>query len=550
MTATDQPRVRRNEWRALQPPVLGRWTPEMSVSVVIPAHNATATLPLTLASLAEQTYPEELLEVIVVDDGSEPPLELPALRPARTRLVRTQDSWGPGHACALGIDAAEGEVVLRLDADMVVYRDHVEAQMRWHHLIDYAVVQGHKVFVDPAHLPDGLPSPADVARATAAGEPRSLFAGAAAERHEWVEATYDRTDDLNQAGPTAWTVHVGATGSMPIDLYRAAGGMDPLLKMGEDTEIGYRLSQVGAVFIPDREARSWHVGPSTAMTRAKEVVRHNWPFLTDLIPQLRYRRTVPGRQYSVPYLHVVVDVGTATWEQAQATIDGLLANVDVELVCSAVAPWSSLDDSRRSSLTDPLRELRMIAAAYRGEGRVRMVEEAPASAFPAPFRLDLPIGWCARGGTLAPLLKRMETEALGRVSLLMPDGSIGLLERTAATARVDRLIRDGEQRDDVMDDVYGSWWSDGPDVGFAAWNEPAQPTRGAPAQTVAAPPRNAATSASAADGTGGRQGGTADGRADLTTGLAARIGRYARWPRSVTVRPAMDGSEQRAGATR
>ncbi len=36
-----------------------------------------------------------------------------------------------------------------LDADMLPYADHVEAQMRWHHAIDHAVVLGHKMFVDP-----------------------------------------------------------------------------------------------------------------------------------------------------------------------------------------------------------------------------------------------------------------------------------------------------------------------------------------------------------------------------------------------------------------
>lgn len=476
MSEAGQPRVRRNEWRTLVPATLGRWTPSLSVCVVIPAHNAQATLPLTLASLAGQTYPDELLEVIVVDDGSDPGLELPELRPTRTRLVHTLQSWGPGHACTVGIEAAEADVILRLDADMVIYRDHVEAQMRWHHLIDYAVVQGHKMFVDPAARAGGLPSPVEVAAATANGETADLFAGLSATRHEWVEAFYDRTDDLHAAGPAAWTVHVGATGSMPRALYHASGGMDPTLKMGEDTEIGYRLSQIGAVFVPDREAKSWHLGPSTAMQRAKEVYRHNWPFLTDRIPQLRDRRRTPGRQYSVPYVHAVVDVSSATWEEAHATIDGLLSNVDVDLVCSCIGPWDLLDDARRSSLSEPLRDLRMIAGTYRGERRVQMLEEAPSSVFPASFRLDVGAGWRPGEGSLASLLKRMESDALGRMSVLMPDGTTAKLERSAATARVDRLAGVGENRDDLFDELYGNWWSDGADVGFEWWEQPLPPS--------------------------------------------------------------------------
>ena len=56
---------------------LGRWRPELTVSVVIPAYQCQASLDLTLAALAGQTYPAELLEVVVVDDDSDPTLELP-----------------------------------------------------------------------------------------------------------------------------------------------------------------------------------------------------------------------------------------------------------------------------------------------------------------------------------------------------------------------------------------------------------------------------------------------------------------------------------------
>jgi len=68
----------------------------------------------------------------------------------------------------------------------------------------------------------------------------------------------------------------------------------------------------------------------------------------------------------------------------------------------------------------------------------------------------------------------MEKQALGRVSVLMPDGSVARVERTAAAARTDRLILDQEDRDDVMDEVYGGWWCDGPDVGFRWWDDEEQ----------------------------------------------------------------------------
>uniref|UniRef100_UPI0004776EF0 glycosyltransferase n=1 Tax=Nocardiopsis ganjiahuensis TaxID=239984 RepID=UPI0004776EF0 len=144
-----QPWVFRNDYARLDVPALGEWTPTLSVSVVIPAHGGPDKLALVLASLAAQSYPAHLMEVVVVDDGSPEPLSLPRVRPENTVVLPSApDGWGSAHAVNTGVAASSGQVVLRLDADMLVYREHVESQMRWHHQVDYAVVMGHKMFVD------------------------------------------------------------------------------------------------------------------------------------------------------------------------------------------------------------------------------------------------------------------------------------------------------------------------------------------------------------------------------------------------------------------
>lgn len=104
------PRVIRNDWSPVTVPDLDGWQPTMTVSVVIPAFQCQPTLDLTLASLSRQTYPADLLEVIVVDDGSEPPLTLPPIRPERTKLVRLDDAdkfgWGRANALHWGWSTA------------------------------------------------------------------------------------------------------------------------------------------------------------------------------------------------------------------------------------------------------------------------------------------------------------------------------------------------------------------------------------------------------------------------------------------------------------
>lgn len=459
--AAPRTRVRANDWTVLTPPAVGEWTPELSVSIVIPAFRAGRTLPFTLAALAAQTYPADLLEVVVVDD--EGTLELPPDRPDRTRVVRTLRSWGRAHACAVGAEAAHGDVVHWLDSDMLPFAEHVEAQLRWHHVVDHAVVLGHKLFVDPP-LEDL--SPADVGRVVAQGRADALFADEPATTHDWVEAVYDRTEDLATAGASAYTVHVGATASVRRDLYLESGGMDSSLKLGEDIELGWRLAQAGAVFVPERGARSWHLGPTHVMRRREEVNRYNAPFLTDRIAQLRWRRRAPGRTYTVPYVDVVVDTTGHSVEEVQASVDSVLAGSLSDLRCTLVGPWSALDDARRRPLDDPLGDLRMVHAGYAGETRVRFVEHAPEDVFPVPFLLKLPVGWTLGRTALAGILKDTEQRGLGLRRMLLADGGVATLTRTAARRRAARVARPGEDLVDVIDEVCGSWWASGEADGF------------------------------------------------------------------------------------
>ncbi|WP_460778738.1 glycosyltransferase family 2 protein, partial [Nocardiopsis nanhaiensis] len=174
----------RNDYSLLEPAVLGEWVPELSVSVVVPAHGHPEKLALVLASLAAQSYPAHLMEVLVVDDGSSEPLVLPEVCPENTKLLSSAPGgWGSAHAVNTGVAASSGQVVLRLDADMLVYREHVESQMRWHHLIDYGVALGHKLFVDfdPAAM-----TPEYVRAEVGAGRAEELFDRESADPH-WVE---------------------------------------------------------------------------------------------------------------------------------------------------------------------------------------------------------------------------------------------------------------------------------------------------------------------------------------------------------------------------
>ena len=407
---------------------------------------------------------------MVDDDGDGEPAVLPELRPERTRVVSAPGGWGRAHACRTGAAVAEGDVIHWLDADMVPEREEVARQMRWHHLVDHAVVLGHKYFLQP----DGLASVAAVHDAVARDALPELFAGRWSEEHDWVEEIWRRTDDLRTAGFRAFHVHVGATASVTRALYDDAGGMDPSLKLGEDVELGYRLAMRGAVFVPDRSATSWHLGPSNLMRHGDAVQRYNAPFVAQRVPDFRKFRQDRGRSYRVPLIEAVVEAEGQPFERTKFTVDGVLRGLPADKQCLLVAPWSTLDEERRDLLDDPVLDLRLLREEYAADVRVSFVEKIEASGFPAQFRLHIPVGWRPGETTLDDLAHDMQLRTQGLRSVMLPDGQVVRLEHTAAFERARRVAAPGEDLDTAVDTVSETWWSEGLEVGF----EPYDPARG------------------------------------------------------------------------
>jgi GT2 family glycosyltransferase len=427
------PAVFRNDWSSVTVPDLGAWQPSLRVSVVIPAYDCQSSVDLTLASLARQTYPQDLLEVVVVDDGSTPPLTLPPLRPANTRLIKIDTGeWGIAHACNVGVRATSGEIVLRLDADMVVFPEHVEAHARWHHRLPYAVTLGAKRFVDVRPGGPGWPTPDQVERAGVPG----LFDEAGTTGHDHIEELLAATDQLRTADHLVFRAHVGATVALRREMFEAAGGFDPALRRGSDTEFGYRLLQAGAVFVPEPAARAWHLGPSSIMRDRQRILRYTRPFTADRMPHPRWLRRAGGTGWAVPLVTVVMPVGSEPLERVRAAVDSVLANHERDLRVLLVGDWAKLTDEPRRVLDDPLLDLRLIAATYRSDPRVRLVDAAPDTPFPSPYLLRLPVTTALAPWAIGRLIDEADRHQVGLVRVGLPDGERRVeLWRTAALGR-------------------------------------------------------------------------------------------------------------------
>ncbi len=228
------------------------------LSVVIAAYNHGQILELTLQSLARQTLPAEEFEIIVADDGSQPPLAPVAQRFAdRLQLVylRHEPNRGRTYARNRAIDAARGDVVLFLDADSYAH----PSLLQQHHDFHAQRAGRPGVFVGRRHEIDWaalgalragrIPEPPLVGEYR--DDQRDHILAAPHRRRDWVYAP--------------WVYTFTHNASVDVATLRAVSGFDESLVGwgGEDRELFYRVFHWhdcdGEVFALGDDAVCYHL---------------------------------------------------------------------------------------------------------------------------------------------------------------------------------------------------------------------------------------------------------------------------------------------------
>jgi len=206
------------------------------VSVIVPVHNGATTIARCLTALSEM--PDGLSEVIVVDDRSTDRTgEIAAALGAR--VIANPSGRGPAAARNAGAQAARGEVLLFIDADVEVQRDTVVRMLD--HLDRHPEVAA--VFGsyddDPAHP-------------NFASQYRNLL-------HHFIHQTAERRSASFWAG----------CGAIRRPIFLAAGGFDAERyprPATEDIELGLRLARAGHVVHLAAEIQVKHLKAWTALS--------------------------------------------------------------------------------------------------------------------------------------------------------------------------------------------------------------------------------------------------------------------------------------------
>jgi succinoglycan biosynthesis protein ExoA len=255
------------------------------VSIIVPCFNEQATIRLLLQAILQQSYPEDRLEVVIADGMSTDSTrqEIAAFE-AENPGIRVRVVDNPRRHIPAGlnqaIQAAQGEVVVRLDAHSVPQNDYVARSVA-----DLQAGLGDNVGGVWEIRPGG---PGWMARAIARAAAHPLAVGDARYRY------------TNQA-QLVDTVPFGAfyrelLQRLPLPSGGAPGPYDETLLTNEDYEFNTRIRQSGGRIWLDPAIRSAYFARATLSGLARQYLRYGfWKqrMLRRYPETLRWRQALP-----------------------------------------------------------------------------------------------------------------------------------------------------------------------------------------------------------------------------------------------------------------
>lgn len=202
---------------------------EIKISVIIPTHNRPDKLIRTLSGLMDQEIVGADYEIIVVDDGSTPPVSLSETSNKYScKLVRSE-KLGRSAARNSGATAAKGQMIIFIDDDMQVEQDFLAEHLAAH------LESPDALRVGAIHLPEE-------SRKTPFGK----------FRHDLEQHC------VPQSGEESCAPNFCAAGNMSMarERFLALGGFDKSIDSGEDQDFALRHTESKGeiVFVPKAEA--------------------------------------------------------------------------------------------------------------------------------------------------------------------------------------------------------------------------------------------------------------------------------------------------------
>lgn len=206
------------------------------ISVIISAFNSERTIGKCLTSIYQINYPQEDLEIIVINDGSnDRTQEIIEAYPAK--VVNTQ-RLGPAGARNLAVKVAKGEFVAFTDADCIVHREWLIELLKGFNNDEKIVAVGGSQRSPDDEVEFGK----DVQRFL---ETMSFIGGYTKRFKNIIEVSHN---------PACNVIY-------RKDIFEKLGGFSKGLWPGEDVDLDYRMTKEGYKIVYNPKAVVYHYRP-------------------------------------------------------------------------------------------------------------------------------------------------------------------------------------------------------------------------------------------------------------------------------------------------
>lgn len=244
--------------------------PTLPVSIIIPVYNRSIEVDFVLAGLVHQTYPRELMEIVITDDGSQEDISAVFSKYSSHFTIKycRQEDCGYRLSAArnLGVKTASHDSIIILDSDAIPNAELVEKYMKFFHVTRQSAMFGlrHYVSVSDLRVRDYIADPELIHKAPKIKSENNIATKSSAEGFsiDWREALI-KSSNLLKDEALPYRFMVGANCAFSREIFNRAGGYSEDFNAWgfEDQEFGYRLLREGAYFIPVKDNYVYHQEP-------------------------------------------------------------------------------------------------------------------------------------------------------------------------------------------------------------------------------------------------------------------------------------------------